>query len=185
MWHPDRNAHTVELARRKFEEIKIALDILSDETLRNQYDLKQFKSVHGCRRALLLARPARWCACNTRGSCCSSIRVARFALHRAALTARSRCLGVPVRVCMFTRLRPSTHPPRLPLCRHPQKPAAVNARRILRSLAVSASLAVLALPPRGRFSAVDRISAQTGGWGRRWWGGETRAHRTGKGTGIL
>ena len=51
MWHPDRNAHTVELARRKFEEIKIALDILSDEALRNQYDLKQFKSVHGCRRA--------------------------------------------------------------------------------------------------------------------------------------
>ena len=31
MWHPDKNAHTVELASRKFNEVKIALDILSDE----------------------------------------------------------------------------------------------------------------------------------------------------------
>ena len=47
MWHPDRNTHTVDLARRKFEEVKIALDILSDETVRRQYDLKQFESVEG------------------------------------------------------------------------------------------------------------------------------------------
>jgi DnaJ-class molecular chaperone len=47
MWHPDKNEHTIELARRKFDEIKIALDILSDETLRNQYDLKQFTHVVG------------------------------------------------------------------------------------------------------------------------------------------
>ena len=47
MWHPDRNAHTVELARRKFEETKIALDILSDETTRRQYDLKQYTSIFG------------------------------------------------------------------------------------------------------------------------------------------
>lgn len=45
MWHPDRNTHTADLARRKFEEVKIALDILSDETVRRQYDLKQFESV--------------------------------------------------------------------------------------------------------------------------------------------
>jgi hypothetical protein len=51
MWHPDKNAHTVELASRKFNEVKIALDILSDETLRRQYDLKQFKSVLGYRSA--------------------------------------------------------------------------------------------------------------------------------------
>jgi hypothetical protein len=107
MWHPDRNAHTVELARRKFEEIKIALDILSDETLRNQYDLKQVKSVHGCRRALLLARPARWCACNTRGSCCSSIRVARFALHRAASRCADRQESLPWCACACVHVHAS------------------------------------------------------------------------------
>lgn len=47
MWHPDRNTHTVDLARRKFEEVKIALEILSNETIRRQYDLKQFESVEG------------------------------------------------------------------------------------------------------------------------------------------
>jgi DnaJ-class molecular chaperone len=33
------------LARRKFDEAKIALDILMDETIRRQYDLKKFTSV--------------------------------------------------------------------------------------------------------------------------------------------
>lgn len=47
MWHPDRNGHTLELARRKFDEVNLALDILSDETTRRQYDLRQFKSVFG------------------------------------------------------------------------------------------------------------------------------------------
>jgi len=45
LWHPDRNERTIDLARRKFDEVKIALDILSDDTLRNQYDLKKFKHV--------------------------------------------------------------------------------------------------------------------------------------------
>ena len=45
LWHPDRNESTIDLARRKFDEVKIALDILSDDTLRNQYDLKKFKHV--------------------------------------------------------------------------------------------------------------------------------------------
>jgi DnaJ-class molecular chaperone len=45
LWHPDRNTHTAELARRKFDEAKIALDILTDETIRRQYDLKKFTSV--------------------------------------------------------------------------------------------------------------------------------------------
>jgi hypothetical protein len=81
MWHPDKNAHTVELASRKFNEVKIALDILSDETLRRQYDLKQFKNVLGYRSACppaprrppLLALPA----CPARGGACSAAPLSR------------------------------------------------------------------------------------------------------------
>ena len=37
-WHPDKNAHQIELAEAKFKEIRQALEILSDPEKRNLYD---------------------------------------------------------------------------------------------------------------------------------------------------
>lgn len=37
-WHPDKNAHQIELAEQKFKEIRQALEILSDEGKRKTYD---------------------------------------------------------------------------------------------------------------------------------------------------
>jgi curved DNA-binding protein CbpA len=37
-WHPDRNAHTPALAKRKFEEVSEALQVLSHEETRRLFD---------------------------------------------------------------------------------------------------------------------------------------------------
>jgi hypothetical protein len=158
MWHPDKNAHTVELASRKFNEVKIALDILSDETLRRQYDLKQFKSVLGYRsvrptaprRRPLLARPA-----------CSALPLRAAQRHcRAALAlecsqassmltclqhvcrdrrASGEALRGNMHTCiqassMLTADMPASVPLLSPSClrRHPQKPPARDPRRVLK-----------------------------------------------------
>eukprot|EP00960_Hanusia_phi_P027227 746706-Hanusia_phi.AAC.1 len=45
LWHPDRNAHTPTLARKKFQQVQNAFTILSNEETRRMYDRGEFKYV--------------------------------------------------------------------------------------------------------------------------------------------
>mmetsp|Transcript_25013 Transcript_25013/g.66548 ORF Transcript_25013/g.66548 Transcript_25013/m.66548 type:complete len:90 (-) Transcript_25013:246-515(-) len=42
-WHPDRNPHTSDLARRKFDEVMLAYEVLADDNLRRLYDNGQYR----------------------------------------------------------------------------------------------------------------------------------------------
>mmetsp|Transcript_960 Transcript_960/g.1809 ORF Transcript_960/g.1809 Transcript_960/m.1809 type:complete len:130 (-) Transcript_960:123-512(-) len=43
LWHPDRNSHSPDLAKRKFDEVSEALSVLSCDDTRRLYDNGQYK----------------------------------------------------------------------------------------------------------------------------------------------
>ncbi|KAL6757733.1 DnaJ domain-containing protein [Haematococcus lacustris] len=48
MWHPDRHRHTEddELAKRRFQRIQAAYEVLRDESRRGHYDLRLLDQLH-------------------------------------------------------------------------------------------------------------------------------------------
>mmetsp|Transcript_9097 Transcript_9097/g.21185 ORF Transcript_9097/g.21185 Transcript_9097/m.21185 type:complete len:166 (+) Transcript_9097:5-502(+) len=42
-WHPDRNSHTPDLAKKKFEQVSEALQVLSNDETRRQFDSGTFQ----------------------------------------------------------------------------------------------------------------------------------------------